>query len=93
MDEQKAKFNFSINGWSWVHCNGELLCTIIMDEEASTWLWNHSRHYVCVLWQYECDKFVQKSSITLKIKAFWDPIPFHSWFGGGKNGVFGVHQY
>ena len=21
-----------------------------VDEEALTWLWNHSRHYVCVLW-------------------------------------------
>ena len=47
---KKAKFSLSINGWSWVHCSSKLLCTIIMDEEAFTWLWNYSRHYVCVLW-------------------------------------------
>ena len=46
---KKAKFSLSINGWSWIHCSRELLCTTTMDEEALTWLWNHLRHYVCVL--------------------------------------------
>ena len=48
---------------------------------------------VCVLWQYECHKFIQKFSSTLKIKAYRDPVPLHSGFGGGKNCIFGIHQH
>ena len=64
-----------------------------MDEEAPTWLWNHLRHYVCVLWQHECHKLVKKSGSTLEIEAYQDPVPLHPRLGRGEDCVSRVYQH
>ena len=48
---------------------------------------------VCVLWQHEWHKLVKKSSLTLKIEAYRDPIPLHLRLGRGEDYVSRVYQH